>query len=75
MHESTSALGARVDGVDLIYALIVTRELAVPRERVDGALRRVRQRLARRHDGRAGAVRASGDNAAAFCGCLDDLDA
>ena len=54
---------------------LVARELAVARERVDGALRRVRQRLARGNDGRAGAVRACRHNTSAFCGCLDDLDA
>ena len=56
-------------------ALLGTRKFTMPRERVHRALRRVRQRLARRHDGGARAVRTSGDDTSAFCGCLDDLDA
>ena len=65
-----------VDGVQvLIYALPGTRKFAMTREGVDGALRRVRQRLARGNDGGAGAVRARRDDASAFCGCLHDLDA
>ena len=76
MHESTSALGARVDGVEvLFYALLVTRKFTVARERVHRALTGMRQRLARGNDGGAGAVRARRDDASAFCGCLDDLDA
>jgi hypothetical protein len=59
----------------LIYALLGTCKFAMTREGVHRALRRVRQRLARGHDGRAGAVRASGDDAAALALGLHDLDA
>ena len=74
MHESTSALGARVDGVEvLFYALLVTRKFTVARERVHRALTGMRQRLSRGDDGRAGSVRTRRHNTSSFCGCLDDL--
>ena len=54
---------------------LVCGEISMARERVDRALRGMGQRLTRRHDGGAGAVRTSGDDTSAFCGCLHDLDA
>ena len=54
---------------------LVCGEISMARERVDSTHRRVRQRLASGHDGRAGAVRASGDDAAALALSLHHLDA